>query len=163
MTVTHRDITRYYMTIPEAAQLVIQAGSMAEGGEVFVLDMGQPLKILDLATNMIRLSGLKPVDEEVLDGNGDIEIKITGLRPGEKLYEELLIGASSEFTAHERILKANEQSLTMETIHDAMGKQELHSREGDKNQVVKVLQALPLMLSRPEDSAAGPMSAATRD
>lgn len=163
VTVTHRDITRYFMTIPEAAQLVIQAGSMAEGGEVFVLDMGQPLKILDLATNMIRLSGLKPVDEEVLDGSGDIEIKITGLRPGEKLYEELLIGASSEFTAHERILKANEESLTMETIHDAMGKLELHCREGDKNQVVKILQALPLMLSRPEDSAAGPMSAVTRD
>lgn len=106
LTVTHADVTRYFMTIPEAAQLVLQAGAMARGGDVFVLDMGQPVKILDLARRMAQLSGLKLRDE--LNPQGDIEIKITGLRPGEKLYEELLIGDNPEGTAHERIMKARE-------------------------------------------------------
>src|SRR5690606_22707192 len=90
ITLTHADITRYFMTIPEAAQLVIQAGAMAEGGEVFVLDMGQPVRIIDLALRMIELSGRTVRDAGRPDG--DIEVQITGLRPGEKLYEELLIG-----------------------------------------------------------------------
>ena len=106
LTVTHQDVTRYFMTIPEAAQLVLQAGAMAHGGDVFVLDMGSPVKILDLARRMAQLSGLTLRDERHPDG--DIEIRITGLRPGEKLYEELLIGDNPEPTANERIMKARE-------------------------------------------------------
>jgi FlaA1/EpsC-like NDP-sugar epimerase len=107
ITVTHRDITRYFMTIPEAAQLVIQATAMAKGGEVFVLDMGQPVRIMDLARSMVRLSGLTVRDAQ--DPDGDIEIVETGLRPGEKLYEELLIGDNPEPTNHPRILRAREK------------------------------------------------------
>jgi FlaA1/EpsC-like NDP-sugar epimerase len=94
------------MTIPEAAQLVLQAGAMAHGGDVFVLDMGSPVKILDLARRMVRLSGLSLRDAD--HPAGDIEIAITGLRPGEKLYEELLIGDNPQPTAHPRIMKARE-------------------------------------------------------
>jgi FlaA1/EpsC-like NDP-sugar epimerase len=114
VTVTHPEITRYFMTIPEAAQLVLQAGSMAKGGEVFVLDMGQPVKVLDLARRMIRLSGLRPRTED--EGEGDIEIEFTGLRPGEKLYEELLIGDNPEPTDHPRIMMANENFLSLEAF-----------------------------------------------
>lgn len=106
LTVTHPEVTRYFMTIPEAAQLVLQAGAMAQGGEVFVLDMGQPVRIMDLARRMVQLSGLSLRDDS--HPNGDIAIKITGLRPGEKLYEELLIGDNPEGTFHERIMKARE-------------------------------------------------------
>jgi FlaA1/EpsC-like NDP-sugar epimerase len=109
VTLTHPDITRYFMTIPEAAQLVIQAGAMANGGDVFVLDMGQSVKIMDLAVRMIELSGLTLRDADNPDG--DIEIEITGLRPGEKLYEELLIGDNPEPTSHPRIMKAHEDFL----------------------------------------------------
>ena len=108
VTVTHPEVTRYFMTIPEAAQLVIQAGAMGTGGDVFLLDMGEPVKIVDLAKQMIRLSGFRAIDE---NGIGDIEIQFTGLRPGEKLYEELLIDAENvEKTDHERILKSYEKS-----------------------------------------------------
>jgi FlaA1/EpsC-like NDP-sugar epimerase len=106
ITLTHAEVTRYFMTIPEAAQLVLQAGAMAEGGEVFVLDMGEPIKIIDLARRMIKLSGLTVRDESRPDG--DIAIEVTGLRPGEKLYEELLIGDNPAPTMHPRILKAHE-------------------------------------------------------
>lgn len=106
VTITHRDITRYFMTIPEAAQLVIQAGSMARGGEVFVLDMGEPVRIIDLARNIIELSGYTVRD--AVNPYGDIEIETVGLRPGEKLYEELLIGNDPVATAHPRILMASE-------------------------------------------------------
>jgi len=106
ITLTHKEIERYFMTIPEAAQLVIQAGAMAEGGDVFVLDMGQPVKIMDLARRMVELSGLVVRDEQEPDG--DIAIEIIGLRPGEKLYEELLIGDNPIATKHERIMKARE-------------------------------------------------------
>ena len=109
ITLTHKDIARYFMTIPEAAQLVIQAGAMAEGGDVFVLDMGQPVKIMDLARRMVELSGLVVRDEAEPDG--DISIDIIGLRPGEKLYEELLIGDNPESTKHQRIMKAREEVL----------------------------------------------------
>ncbi|QIB52591.1 nucleoside-diphosphate sugar epimerase/dehydratase [Pseudomonas sp. OIL-1] len=109
ITVTHEKITRYFMTIPEAAQLVIQAGAMGEGGDVFVLDMGEPVNIVDLAKKMIQLSGLSVKDEQ--NPNGDIEIAFTGLRPGEKLYEELLIGDNPQETAHPKIRKANEALL----------------------------------------------------
>lgn len=114
VTVTHPDVTRYFMTIPEAAQLVIQAGAMGTGGDVFLLDMGEPVKIVDLAKQMIRLSGFKPMDEK---GLGDIEIQFTGLRPGEKLYEELLIDHENvEHTNHQRILKSFETYYAMEVI-----------------------------------------------
>lgn len=109
ITLTHNDITRYFMTIPEAAQLVIQAGAMAKGGDVFVLDMGQPVKIMDLARRMVELSGLTVQDES--NPEGDIGIEITGLRPGEKLYEELLIGDNPETTSHPRIMRAQDDYI----------------------------------------------------
>jgi FlaA1/EpsC-like NDP-sugar epimerase len=109
VTLTDERITRYFMTIPEAAQLVIQAGAMASGGDVFVLDMGEPVKIIDLAKRMVELSGLTVRDEA--NPNGDIEIQVTGLRPGEKLYEELLIGDNPLSTSHSRIMKAHEDFL----------------------------------------------------
>lgn len=114
VTVTHPEVTRYFMTIPEAAQLVIQAGAMGTGGDVFLLDMGEPVKIIDLAKQMVRLSGLRAVDEH---GIGDIEIRFTGLRPGEKLYEELLIDQESvENTEHSRILKSYEKYYSWQEI-----------------------------------------------
>ena len=109
LTVTHADVTRYFMTIPEAAQLVLQAGAMTHGGDVFVLDMGQPIKIIDLAKRMTQLAGFSLCDAE--HPNGDIKIEITGLRPGEKLYEELLIGDNPQPTSHQRIMKAHEDSV----------------------------------------------------
>ena len=110
ITVTDPRITRYFMTIPEAAQLVIQAGSMGEGGDVFVLDMGQPVKIVDLAERIVHLSGLSVKSKS--HPQGDIEITFTGLRPGEKLYEELLIGDNVLPTAHSMIMRANEERLS---------------------------------------------------
>jgi FlaA1/EpsC-like NDP-sugar epimerase len=114
VTVTHRDIIRYFMTIPEAAQLVIQAGAMARGGDVFVLDMGEPVKIDDLAHRMISLMGLTVRDKKNPDG--DIEVVYTGLRPAEKLYEELLIGTNVSGTEHPRILRADESALDYAAI-----------------------------------------------
>ncbi len=114
LTVTHRDVTRYFMTIPEAARLVLLAGSYARGGDVFVLDMGEPVTIWDLARVMIELSGLTVRDESNPDG--DIEIDITGLRPGEKLYEELLIGKDTLPTPHDKILRAAESKLPKTAI-----------------------------------------------
>lgn len=108
ITVTHPEITRYFMSISEAAQLVIQSSAMARGGDLFLLDMGKPVKIVDLARRMASLSGLVPYIEGEAEGEGDIAIRFTGLRPGEKLYEELLIDAESEPTAHPRIMMANE-------------------------------------------------------
>ena len=114
VTVTHPEVIRYFMTIPEAAQLVIQAGSMADGGEVFVLDMGKPVRICDLAKRMVHLMGLTVRDEQHPDG--DIEIAFTGLRPAEKLYEELLIGNNVTGTQHPMILRAIEHSLPWDRI-----------------------------------------------
>jgi len=111
VTVTHPDVTRYFMTIPEAAQLVIQAGAMGKGGDVFVLDMGEPVKIVDLARKMIRLSGMSV--REPGSPDGDIEIAFAGLRPGEKLYEELLIGCNVTGTDHPRIMRAMEDHLPL--------------------------------------------------
>lgn len=118
ITLTHADITRYFMTIPEAAQLVIQAGAMGQGGDVFVLDMGQPVKIIDLARRMVELSGLTVRDEHNPDG--DIELAVTGLRPGEKLYEELLIGDNPKPTQHPRIMKAQEQFVSWPLLQDKL-------------------------------------------
>jgi len=129
VTVTHRDIVRYFMTIPEAAQLVIQAGAMAEGGDVFVLDMGEPVKIRDLAHRMIRLMGLTVRDESNPDG--DIEVQYTGLRPAEKLYEELLIGANVSGTRHPRIMRADEDSLSLEAVGTLLAELEVSSQNLD--------------------------------
>ncbi len=114
VTVTHAEITRYFMTIPEASQLVIQAGAMAKGGDVFVLDMGDPVRIMDLAEKNILLSGLTVKNTEHPDG--DIEIVCTGLRPGEKLYEELLIGENVTGTEHHLIMRAEEEMLSLQAI-----------------------------------------------
>lgn len=114
ITLTHPEVTRYFMTIPEAAQLVIQASAMAIGGDVFVLDMGEPVRIYDLAAKMIHLSGLLVRDEA--HPHGDIEIRVTGLRPGEKLYEELLIGDNPQPTFHPKIMKAYEDFLSWDDL-----------------------------------------------
>ena len=116
ITITHPDITRFFMTIPEASQLVIHAGAMAKGGDVFVLDMGKPVRVVDLAERMVELSGLSVKNEQTPDG--DIEIVITKLRPGEKLYEELLIGNKPELTSHHRIMKAHETFLAWSKLED---------------------------------------------
>ncbi|WOX05451.1 polysaccharide biosynthesis protein [Microbulbifer pacificus] len=118
VTVTHPNITRYFMTIPEAAQLVIQAGSMGHGGDVFVLDMGEPVKIVELAEQMIHLSGFSVRSD--LNPRGDIAIEFTGLRPGEKLYEELLIGDNVSSTDHPMIMRANEEYLPWEMFKGVM-------------------------------------------
>lgn len=118
VTVTHPNITRYFMTIPEAAQLVIQAGSMGQGGDVFVLDMGEPVKILELAEKMIHLSGLSVRSEK--NPHGDIAIEFTGLRPGEKLYEELLIGDNVSPTDHSMIMRADEEHLPWDSLKSVL-------------------------------------------
>lgn len=118
VTVTHPEVTRYFMTIPEAAQLVIQASALAQGGEVFVLDMGEPVSILGLARRMVELSGLSVRDDQNLEG--DIAIEVTGLRPGEKLYEELLIGDDPRPTSHPRILTARESCLDARQVESAL-------------------------------------------
>jgi FlaA1/EpsC-like NDP-sugar epimerase len=118
VTVTHPDVIRYFMTIPEASQLVLQAGAMAEGGDVFVLDMGKPIRIADLARRMVKLAGLSVRDDERPDG--DIEIRFTGLRPAEKLYEELLIGNNVSGTGHPMIMRAMEHSLPWEQVQQLL-------------------------------------------
>lgn len=129
ITLTHPEVTRYFMTIPEAAQLVIQSTAMATGGEVFVLDMGDPVRIHDLAVRMIYLSGQMVKDE--LHPHGDIEIKITGLRPGEKLYEELLIGDNPRPTSHPKIMKAHEEFMSWDDL--GLGLEDLESALSTNN------------------------------
>ncbi|TXD97480.1 polysaccharide biosynthesis protein [Psychrobacter frigidicola] len=130
ITVTHPDVTRYFMTIPEAANLVIQAGAMAMGGEVFVLDMGKPVKIVDLARRMIHLSGCETKDND--HPNGDIEILFTGLRPGEKLYEELIIDENNvKETYHPLIMQAMEQSFPLDDIENTLFELSHREREHD--------------------------------
>jgi len=142
VTVTHKDITRYFMTIPEAAQLVLQAGSMGEGGDVFLLDMGAQVRISDLAEKLIRLMGLDVKSEANPDG--DIEIQYTGLRPGEKLYEELLIGDSPSPTSHCRIMKGREISLPWEEVEAILGQIDQYSYLFDCQSVREVLIKAPL-------------------
>jgi FlaA1/EpsC-like NDP-sugar epimerase len=120
ITLTHKEVTRYFMTIPEAAQLVIQSSAMALGGDVFVLDMGEPVRIYDLAVKMVYLSGLLVKDDA--HPHGDIEIEVTGLRPGEKLYEELLIGDNPQPTAHPKIMKAHEEFLSWGDLQQELEK-----------------------------------------
>jgi FlaA1/EpsC-like NDP-sugar epimerase len=118
ITLTHPEITRYFMTIPEASQLVIQAGAMSRGGDVFILNMGEPVKVIDLARRMVELSGLMLKDE--VHPYGDIEIEITGLRPGEKLYEELLISNNPKPTDHPRIMVAQESFISWEELQKSL-------------------------------------------
>lgn len=139
LTVTHADVTRYFMTIPEAAQLVLQAGAMAQGGEVFVLDMGEPVRILDLAHRMVELSGLTVRD--AANPQGDIEIAITGLRPGEKLYEELLIGDNPTPTGHPRIMKAHEDCLPWPELQLQLERLLRAAEAGDEAGIRAVLRA----------------------
>lgn len=141
VTLTHRDITRYFMTIPEAAQLVIQAGGMATGGEVYVLDMGKPVRIADLAETMIHLSGLTVRDDS--NSDGDIEIIETGLRPGEKLYEELLIGDDMRSTTHKRIMQAREWHMPLADLTPVLD--ELALRIAAENELA-VLELLAILV-----------------
>ena len=136
VTVTHRNITRYFMSIPEAVELVLQSGAMAKGGDVFVLDMGEPIKIIDLAYKMIHLSGLTPIDNENPDG--DIRIDFTGLRPGEKLYEELLIGSNVVQSEHPRIMQAKESKLSFDEVSHCVEVIK-SARENQDERVVKEL------------------------
>jgi FlaA1/EpsC-like NDP-sugar epimerase len=140
ISLTHPEVTRFFMTIPEAAQLVIQAGAMAKGGDVFVLDMGQSVKIMDLAQRMIELSGLSLRHEQNPDG--DIEIEITGLRPGEKLYEELLIGDDPRPTLHPRIMKAHETFLAWEAFQARLKALELALNANDVGVIRLMMQEL---------------------
>jgi len=140
ITLTHPEVMRYFMTIPEAAQLVVQASAMAEGGDVFVLDMGEPVRIYDLATKMVFLSGLLVKDE--VRPHGDIEIKITGLRPGEKLYEELLIGDDPQPTAHPKIMKANEEFLSWGDLQKELEKLNLALISSDARLIGEMLKKL---------------------
>lgn len=147
--VTHRDITRYFMTIPEAAELVIQAGAMAEGGEVYLLDMGEPVRIMDLARTMIRLSGRSVRDEE--NPGGDVAIVETGLRPGEKLYEELLIDAEAQPTAHARIFRAMEDHVAWERLEPALKQLDRLAWDGDSAAIRAILREL-VPGYRPDDN-----------
>ncbi len=140
ITLTHPNITRYFMTIPEAAQLVIQAGSMGQGGEVYVLDMGQPVRIIDLARRMIHLSGLEVRDEE--HPEGDIAIEVTGLRPGEKLYEELLIGDNVEGTSHPLIMRAFEHEVPWDVLTEYLAQLDGACKAFDFERVLALLMQL---------------------
>lgn len=137
VTVTHPEVERYFMTIPEAAQLVIQASAMAQGGDVFLLDMGEPVRILDLARRMIRLFGLEVRDADQPDG--DIEIRFTGLRSGEKLREELLIGSGDLATEHPMIRRACELSLPWLVVRDCLERLAAASRSFDYPTVRAIL------------------------
>ena len=136
VTLTDWNVTRYFMTITEAAQLVIQAGAMSKGGEVFVLDMGQPLRIADLARNMIETAGLQVKDEKT--PWGDIEIQVTGLRPGEKLYEELLIGNNPKSTEHSRILQANEIFILKRDFEELIQKLNVYLNDNNIMEIQKL-------------------------
>ena len=146
ITVTHPDIIRYFMTIPEAAQLVIQAGSMGKGGDVFVLDMGEPVKITSLARKMIHLSGLSEKHEQ--NPSGDIGIEYSGLRPGEKLYEELLVGDNVEGTEHPRIMTANEVYLSWPETHNLLNRLDKACHEFKVEDVIDLLLEAPAAFNK---------------
>ncbi len=148
VTLTHPDITRYFMTIPEAAQLVIQAGAMGRGGDVFVLDMGEPVRIIDLARRMIRLMGFEVKD--TANPNGDIAIQITGLRPGEKLYEELLIGGDEQQTLHPRIRTSREIHIPWSQVSDLLDQLNLACETYDQLRIRELLLAAPTAFN-PQD------------
>lgn len=141
VTVTHPDITRYFMTIPEASQLVLQAGTMGKGGDVFVLDMGEPVKIADLARKMIRLMGLSEKSDAY--PQGDVEVIYTGLRPGEKLFEELLIGDNPQGTSHPRIMMAREVSLSWDEVEQTLKQLMVASRTFNCANIIEILRSSP--------------------
>ena len=140
ITVTHPEVTRFFMTIPEAAQLVLQASAMAEGGEVFVLDMGEPVRIADLAKRLIQLSGL--TEKEGPEGAGEIEIRFTGLRPGEKLYEELLLGNDVLESRHPRVMRALEQHISWEHLAPQLAALEVACQSDDVESLRRILGSL---------------------
>ena len=140
ITLTHPEIIRYFMTIPEAATLVLQSSVLAQGGDVFLLDMGEPVRIKDLAEQMVRLSGLSLCDVDHPDG--DIEIICTGLRPGEKLYEELLIDAESQPTAHPLIYRAQERSVPPHELWPQLDALEIAIVAQDVDEALRVLAQL---------------------
>lgn len=152
VTITHPEVTRYFMTIPEAAQLVIQASAMTKGGDVFVLDMGEPVKIADLAADVIRFAGYKPYlldhSNQIKPEVGQIPISVIGLRNGEKLYEELLVGNNSQGTEHPRIMKANEMSLSMKDITRHLKRLRTACEAYDVVSILKILDELPLEFNR---------------
>ena len=137
VTLTHPNVVRYFMTIPEAVELVIQSGAMADGGDVFVLDMGKPIKIYDLATKIIQLSGLKVKNK--INADGDIEIKVIGLRPGEKLYEELLVGDSVKKTEHKLIMKAHEDMIDWNVLKPMLNDLERFANYGDQKKTRELI------------------------
>jgi FlaA1/EpsC-like NDP-sugar epimerase len=153
VTVTHPEITRYFMTIPEAAQLVLQATGMAQGGEVFVLDMGEPVRLVDLARQMVELSGCTVRDSENPDG--DIAIAFTGLRPGEKLYEELLLSEKDKPTNHPLIQQANEQRLETDRLCDLLSNLEHALDAWDAVKAIKILMCLVAEYRPPLDVLTG--------
>jgi len=140
ITLTHPEITRFFMTVPEATELVVQAGSMAKGGDVFVLDMGEPVKIIDLARRMVELSGLTIRDER--NPSGDVSIVTTGLRPGEKLYEELLIGDNPEPTEHSKIMRARERFIEWTMLTPKLRQLSAAAEEGDVEELRRILREL---------------------
>jgi FlaA1/EpsC-like NDP-sugar epimerase len=141
VTVTHPDINRFFMLIPEAAQLVIQASAMAKNGQVFVLDMGEPVKILELAKRMIHLMGFS--EQINSEQDGDIEIQFTGLRPGEKLYEELLIGNNVEGTAHPKIMTAMEDKLSWDEMKNLFIELDNACQTFDDESVIEIIKNSP--------------------
>ncbi len=143
VTVTDPNVTRYFMTIPEAAQLVVQAGALGKSGDIFVLDMGDPVTITELAQKMIRLSGLTPWIAGK-GASGDIEIRFTGLRPGEKLYEELMSTDEVQRTAHPRIMIAKEPNLPIETLRSLLDSILMHTQNEDHAEITKTLQNAPI-------------------
>ena len=159
ITLTHPEIIRFFMTIPEAAQLVLQAAVLAEGGDLFLLDMGEPVRILELARQMVRLSGLRVRDAHNPDG--DIEILCTGLRPGEKLYEELLIEANSEATAHPLIYRAREASLPLEQLWPQLDALEAAIARQDASAALELLSQLVPEWQRGSDASTAARSGAS--
>ena len=149
ITLTHPDIRRFFMTIEEAAELVIQAGAMSDGGEVFLLDMGESVKIYDLALKMIQYSGLKLKDKNNL--KGDIEIKITGLRPGEKLFEELLIEDNSLPTKHPKIFKAQDSFIPWDQLTNEIDNLEKFIRKNDVQNIISILKKLVIGYTPPKE------------
>jgi len=148
VTVTHPEVIRYFMSIPEAAELVIQAGAMGEGGDVFVLDMGEPVNIYEIAKRLVNLSGMELKDED--NPEGDIEIIFTGLRPGEKLYEELLIGDNVTATKHSQILRAQEDFLSKVKLEHFLSLLKEAEESGDVKSLKKILEEVVIGFT-PED------------
>ena len=145
VTVTHPKITRFFMTVTEAAQLVIQAGALAKGGETFILDMGKPVKIIDLAKKMIKLHGLEPFIKS-LNETGDIEIQIIGLRPGEKLYEELMVDYNVKKTRHKRIMASLESNVSLSNLNAILKELYKASDDFDGVKIKELFHKLPLEL-----------------